>query len=228
MNKIETFTNFLNTQEANSLETLPFLIALAGTIVLSQLLGRFYVTHGNSLSNRKTFSQNFSLLSLTTLLIISIVKSSLALSLGLVGALSIVRFRSAIKEPEELMYLFLSIAIGLGFGAGQLKITTLAVVIIITYLFILKKLSKKNLTHNLYLKIHQTGESTATIEAITNEIRKVCTDADLKRMDKSDHEMQATLLVNVVSTEKLQELENNLFNSFKGIKLSFIEFQGNQ
>jgi len=48
---------------------------------------------------------------MTTMLVISIVKSSLALSLGLVGALSIVRFRSAIKEPEELVYIFLSMAI---------------------------------------------------------------------------------------------------------------------
>ena len=58
-----------------------------------------------------------------TVVVISIVKSSLALSLGLVGALSIVRFRSAIKEPEELAYLFLSIGIGLGLGAGQRVVT---------------------------------------------------------------------------------------------------------
>ena len=57
------------------------------------------------------------LITMTTMLIISIVKSSLALSLGLVGALSVIRFRAAIKEPEELTYLFLTIAIGLGFGA---------------------------------------------------------------------------------------------------------------
>ena len=53
------------------------------------------------------------------MIIITIVKSSLALSLGLVGALSIVRFRTAIKDPEELSFLFISIAIGLGMGANQ-------------------------------------------------------------------------------------------------------------
>lgn len=45
------------------------------------------------------------------------VESSLALSLGLVGALSIVRFRAAIKEPEEIVYLFFCIALGLALGA---------------------------------------------------------------------------------------------------------------
>ena len=75
-----------------------------------------------------------------------IVKNSLALSLGLVGALSIVRFRAAIKEPEELIYLFLIIATGLGCGAGQIKITIVGVLfslfIIYFYYFVLSK--KKN------------------------------------------------------------------------------------
>ena len=55
---------------------------------------------------------------------IVIVKSSIALSLGLVGALSIVRFRTPIKEPEDLTYLFLSIALGVGYGSFQILITS--------------------------------------------------------------------------------------------------------
>ena len=86
-------------------------------------------------------------------MVITIVKSSLALSLGLVGALSIVRFRAAIKEPEELVYLFLIIATGLGCGAGQLKITLIgilvAIMIIIIYNFFSKKSSFKNINEDI-------------------------------------------------------------------------------
>ena len=71
------------------------------------------------MNNRETFSDVFVLLSAITCIIIIIVKYSLALSLGLVGALSIVRFRAAIKEPEELVYLFLIIGLGLSYGANQ-------------------------------------------------------------------------------------------------------------
>ena len=78
---------------------------------LAYLLSLLYERFGQSLSNRKIFSKNLISLTMTTMLVISIVKSSLALSLGLVGALSIVRFRAAIKEPEELVYLFLAISI---------------------------------------------------------------------------------------------------------------------
>ena len=89
------------------------------------------------------------------MLIISIVKSSLALSLGLVGALSIIRFRAAIKEPEELTYLFLSIAIGLGFGANQAGITFISIFIICSILIIMKKLSHNSVDHdNLRLIIN--------------------------------------------------------------------------
>tara|TARA_B100001057_G_C22681909_1_gene884102 strand:+ start:450 stop:833 length:384 start_codon:yes stop_codon:yes gene_type:complete len=63
------------------------------------------------------------ILSLITFLVILVVKTSLALSLCLVGALSIIRFRTPIKEPEELIYLFLSIGLGLGYGANQTLIT---------------------------------------------------------------------------------------------------------
>ena len=96
-----------------------FSVNLILAAILGIILGFLYVKFGTSFSNRKTFSKNFPLLTMTTMFIITIVKSSLALSLGLVGALSIVRFRAAIKEPEELTFLFVAISIGLGLGAGQ-------------------------------------------------------------------------------------------------------------
>lgn len=100
------------------LDLLGFARNIALGALLALLLERVYTTCGHSLSNRQVFARNFFLLAMTTTLIITIVQSSLALSLGLIGALSIVRFRSAIKEPEELAYIFLSISIGLGMG-GQ-------------------------------------------------------------------------------------------------------------
>ena len=71
-------------------------------------------------------------------------KSSLALSLGLVGALSIVRFRAAIKEPEELVYLFLIIAIGLGCGANQLIITTIGIIFALVLIVVYSKYLKNS------------------------------------------------------------------------------------
>ena len=114
MNRFQTFQQFLATQSAQ-IPLWGFALNLFLAAALSFILGRIYIKYGTSLSNRRMFADNFVLVATTTMLIITIVKSSLALSLGLVGALSIVRFRAAIKEPEELAYLFLTISIGLGF-----------------------------------------------------------------------------------------------------------------
>ena len=70
-------------------------------------------------------------IALTTLLVISVVKSSLALSLGLVGALSIVRFRTPIKEPEELTHIFLGDCSWIKLGADQREAAALGVAVIL-------------------------------------------------------------------------------------------------
>ena len=113
-----------------------FILNLIVVGLLCYLIKILYIKFSTTLSNREEFSKIFILLGITTCIVITIVKNSLALSLGLVGALSIVRFRAAIKEPEELVYLFLIIATGLGGGAGQIKITVAGMIIgfIIIYL----------------------------------------------------------------------------------------------
>lgn len=119
------------------------------SILLSFLVQQFYIKFSTTLSNKREFSKNFLILGATTTIIITIVKSSLALSLGLVGALSIVRFRAAIKEPEELVYLFLIISIGLGCGAGQFFIVTIGIAIILSLIFLVSKVNSKIKIKNL-------------------------------------------------------------------------------
>lgn len=107
--------------------------------ILSYVVRFHFFRFSNSLTNRTEFTAVLPFIILTTILIISIVKSSLALSLGLVGALSIVRFRTPIKEPEELAYLFISIAIGLGLGANQVAATVMsAITILVLMAFFMK------------------------------------------------------------------------------------------
>src|SRR3990167_973316 len=109
--------------QATMVSPVGFIFNLLLAMFLGLILRDLYIRYGFSLTNRKTLASNFVMLILTTMFIITVVKSSLALSLGLVGALSIVRFRTAIKEPEELAYLFFCISIGLGLGADQVVIT---------------------------------------------------------------------------------------------------------
>ncbi|MCH7535605.1 MAG: DUF4956 domain-containing protein, partial [Bacteroidetes bacterium] len=147
--RLQTFEEFLVTQQVQ-IDYSYLILALIVAALLAYILGNLYIKYGTALSNRKKFSSNFVLLATTTTLIIMIVKSSLALSLGLVGALSIVRFRAAIKEPEELAFLFLIIAIGLGLGAGQLVTTIIAFTIISIMIWGRHFTYKKEENQNLY------------------------------------------------------------------------------
>jgi hypothetical protein len=136
MDKIETFAQFLVSADTTSFSYIDFSINMVLAIVIALMIRYTYIKCGTSVSNRKNLAQNFPLLVITTVFVITIVKSSLALSLGLVGALSIVRFRTAVKEPVELMYLFFCIAVGLGFGADQRVISITASIMVLGYIWV--------------------------------------------------------------------------------------------
>ena len=137
---------FLN--ENININTQNFVQNIIVALILSLIVKYVYVKFSTTLSNKNEFSKNFVILGLTTCIVITIVKSSLALSLGLVGALSIVRFRAAIKEPEELIYLFLIISIGLGTGANQSFITIFGTLISLIVIFIYSLFKNKSNIEN--------------------------------------------------------------------------------
>ena len=123
--------NFFEQVAIDELSISTILLNLTVSVVLSIVLQFHFENFSSTLSGKKELSRIIPFLVLIVCLIISIVKSSLALSLGLVGALSIVRFRTPIKEPEELVYLFMCIAIGLGLGANQTGLTVIATLFIL-------------------------------------------------------------------------------------------------
>jgi len=194
---------------------------------LAYLLGKVYVRYGTSLSNRKLFSRNFLLMTMVTMLIISIVKSSLALSLGLVGALSIVRFRAAIKEPEELMYLFFAIAIGLGLGADQTAITLIAFVVITAILVLHKRATgPSNDNQNLHLTMTASRDSDVELDGLIDLMKKDCSAVVLRRFDEDSQQLEASFLVEFDNYKGLSRLKNRLQKLDSGMRISFLDNKG--
>lgn len=200
-----------------------FLINMLITIVLSYIIGIVYSKYGNSLSNRKKLIQTFVLISVTVMLVISIVKSSLALSLGLVGALSIVRFRTAIKEPEELVYFFVAIALGLGMGANQRLVTLIGAIIIIAYIIIQNMNSaKKIVQQNLIVSVLNLNDKGFDEKQIIELLNKHCSRIDLKRLDETGTSTELSLNVEFNSFESIIAAKQEL-KSVGDIQFSFIE-----
>ena len=161
---------------------------------------------------------------MTTMLIITIVKSSLALSLGLVGALSIIRFRAAIKEPEELAYLFLAISIGLGFGANQGSVTTVALVIILVIIGISQKYFFNNPdNNNMHLTVMSNDPKGIDLNNIIKTLNKFCSGVNLKRLDESDEIFEASFLVEYDSYEKLIKTKKEVQKLNDKIKFTFLD-----
>ena len=126
-----------------------FVIAILVSALLAFIVKLAYIRISRTLNDREYFSDIFVPLAIITTLVITVIKFSLALSLGLVGALSIVRFRAAIKEPEELVYLFFIIGIGLANGANQFLVSIICTFFIILILFIKKYYDEKKNDQNL-------------------------------------------------------------------------------
>jgi uncharacterized membrane protein YhiD involved in acid resistance len=200
-----------------------FIFSFLVCSVLAYILGRFYIRYGNALSNRKAFARNFIVLAITTMFIISVVKSSLALSLGLVGALSIVRFRSAIKEPEELIYLFLTIAIGLGCGAGLTILTIIAFTGFLTVIWFNSRFQKDVEGQNLYLTISSNTPSSVEIKGIVEELKKYCSSLKLKRSDENAGAVEVSFFVEFEDFEQLTLAKEALKNIHPSVAITFMD-----
>ena len=207
---------------------LPKLVLSLGiAALLGVILGQVYIHFGHSLSNRRLFARNFLVLVVTTTLIISIVRSSLALSLGLVGALSIVRFRAAIKEPEELAFLFLAISIGLGLGAGQALVTIVALLIILG-LIVIRGLFRRGAspTPNLYLTITSPAAAKLGADRILQALAGVGATAALKRFDQSPDSLEAAFLVDFKQVAHLEQFTNQLQELSPEVRVSCLDDRG--
>ena len=223
--EITTFENFLTTQ-SYQVPVAGFALNLLIVGFLAFTLGHVYIHYGSTISNRRQFAKNFVMIAMTTMLIISVVKSSLALSLGLVGALSIVRFRTAVKEPEELAFLFLNIAIGLGLGADQRIITVLGTFIVLSVIVIRKKFIRSpKFDQNLHLTISSQNPDKIQLNKIVSILNKHCSAVDLKRFDETSETLESTFLVNFDDFEHIELLKNELSSVSKSVKITFLDQQ---
>jgi len=193
---------------------------------MSFILRDFYIKRSFSLTGKMHIGSIIPVLSAVVFLVILVVKSSLALSLGLVGALSIVRFRTPIKEPEELVYLFLAIAIGLGYAAGQILITTILVLLIfcMIYIWLSNRKIAKTSEYNLVVKWEKEG---VAFDDILKEISPIVQNLKLVRLDKSSLNNTSVMLVVPNDDSPIELITDKLQKLDKDMKITFFEAKTN-
>ena len=207
----------------SNISIINFTFNLILAIILSLLISYTYCKYGRNISNRKEFSQNFTILAITTMFIITIVKSSLALSLGLVGALSIVRFRSAIKDPEELTYLFFTIGVGLGLGANQLGITIVATFLTLIFIILRAKLLKRTKDQFINLNINLPKAKNHNIDNIIKTLSNYSSSLNLRRYTQDDNYHELFINLNISSFNQVQLMIDELSKVYPGITIDLID-----
>lgn len=139
------------------------LIGMLFALVIGLFIFVVYKKTFNGVMYSTGFAMTLVGLSLVTTLVIMAVTSNVVLSLGMVGALSIVRFRAAIKEPLEIVYLFWAIAIGIVIGAGMIPLAVVGSVIIGIILVLFANLK---IHENPYILILNCSNEKAEEEAL--------------------------------------------------------------
>ncbi len=132
-------------EKVSSFSALDMVIAMGLALALGLYIFLIYKKTFNGVMYSQSFGVSLIGMTLVTTLIILAVTSNVVLSLGMVGALSIVRFRTAIKEPIDIVYLFWAISAGIVLGAGLLPLAVFGSVFIgLILLVLVNKKSREN------------------------------------------------------------------------------------
>jgi uncharacterized membrane protein YhiD involved in acid resistance len=137
-----------------------------------------------------------------------------------------VRFRTAIKDPEELIFLFLAIAVGLGLGADQRIPTIAAVAVIMLYLFGRTLFDRnRNKTNTVYLNIQIENNPTESnlFDQVNSLLLDELREIDLRRLDQHKDQVQMTYYVNVTDQKKLVSLMDRLKQRYPDSIVSVVE-----
>ena len=195
-------------------------------VALSFTVRAFYFTYSLSLSGKRHIGSIIPVLSCVVFLVILVVKSSLALSLGLVGALSIVRFRTPIKEPEELVYLFLSIAVGLGCAAGHLLLTsgiTLGI-LLIAYFWLSNNDQTKQVEYNLIVNWNNQEVSG---DDVINGVSSSAATVKLIRLNLEPSQSSAIFAIELNDRQSISLISSEIVKLDPTASVSFLEANTN-
>lgn len=198
--------NFL--EQMSEFSLIDSMIALVTAFLLGLLIYNLYKRTFKGVMYSESFNLSLILLTLLTTFIILAVTSNVVLSLGMVGALSIVRFRTAIKDPLDLVYLFWAIGGGIVVGAGMIPLALIGSLFIALILWIKAKVNQKN---QPYLIIIHSNVEKAEVKAqsiLFNQSTKI------KLKSKTINKLETELIYEI----QLNNQDNAFVNEIAGIE----------
>ena len=144
----------MNLNSGSTLTVFDIFIALFASLICAAIISYTYKNTYQGVLYQKSFNLSIIFLSLITTSVIMVISGNLVLSLGMVGALSIIRFRSAVKDPIDIVFMFWAVSIGIANGVAAFKVSFLTSIIISVVIILIKKFS---LSFNSFILIIKTN-----------------------------------------------------------------------
>ena len=146
------------------------IVSMVLALVLGYAISWIYRRNYRGVMYSSNFSLSLIMMTLITTPVVLCIRNSIALSMGMVGALSIVRFRTAVKDPLDTAYMFWALTTGILLGAGQFLLTAVSVVVIALIITLLVNLQAKGMNSYL-LVVRSTEEAERGVAQIIGGIR---------------------------------------------------------
>ena len=159
---------------------------------------------------------------LTTVLVIVVVESSLALSLGLIGALSIIRFRTAVKTPDEIAYLLFCIAVGVALGARQGPLAVAVVVLVSLFVVVRQRLWPQMPDRTLLLIVSGDADRFFEEHAL-EQLRHVVQEFRVRRLEQEGLRIELSAVVTVTGPRGVAQLVADIRKKLPAFQFSFVE-----
>ena len=209
-------------EKSSSFSLIDSLIGMATAFLIGLFIYWVYKKTFNGVIYSHSFNISLMVMTLTTALVIMGISQNVLLSLGMVGALSIVRFRTPIKDPMDLIFLFWSVAAGILSGAGFIPLVVVGSVIIGLVIILFQN---KIVVENPYLLVVKFDD-----ESANTEIEHILTNSTKKYMLKSktivqDYEIEVTYEVRMKENDS--QLVSNI-SKVNGVSSSvMLSYDGN-
>ena len=211
--------SILETMESNTLSTASICVTLGIAILFCLYIYAVYFLSQKKGFYNKQFNIVLGVLPIITAGIILAMQSNLIISLGMVGALSIVRFRTAVKEPKDLLFLFWSIGIGIILGARNYELALLISIVVTILLFLLELIPEGRPSVLLIVNMDREGKEEELLPVVQKLTRYFKVKSRNRTMDGTD-------LIIECKTRQESELLNAVSSAGHVVSASVIAHDG--
>ena len=214
--------DLIGLQNIGAVSIFDFFIGLFEVLLLSIVFTYIYQKYSTSVSNRKIFSYQFVPYTVSIFLIVFTIKSSLVLSLGLVGALSIIRFRTAVKETEQIISLLYLTGVSIALAANQFVLPIISSIVVFLYYYMRNKFYSENEKEdNILVSEFEKFDETLFNDAINSIKKEFKINISIISFDEKDGITSIVLKVSEVNLKIIKSYKDIIKS--KNLKLNEVK-----